>query len=202
MTHLDICDITENNKYAKITGLEDKENWGLFHEMGHNFGAHHDRTFDAAADSNGQFSYGFAWTKPLNVTTAGVTSTIQVGYGTIMSYWGIEFIQPYFSASSVSITYVGNLGTTQQFIETRAIGVAADQPKAADNARTMREAGLAMSRYRAVAGNPTPPTDPIVTPPATPPPTSSRGGGGGAPSLWFLAALSGLAFLRRKFAKQ
>ena len=175
--------------------------WYVYvHELGHNFGAHHDRAFDNVADSNGQFSYGFAWTKPLDVTTAGGTSTIQVGYGTMMSYWGLEFIQPYLSNTSVSLTYVGNFGTSQQFIETRAIGVAAGQPKAADNARTLSEAGLAMAGYRVVAGNPPPPVTPIVTPPVTPPAKSS--GGGGAPSIWFLVALTGLAALRRKFAKQ
>jgi len=177
--------------------------WFVYiHQLGHNFGCHHDRAFDLAADGNGQFSYGFAWTKPFTGPVAGVSTTIQVGYGTIMSFWGLDFIQPYFSTASVSITYVGNHGTSQEFIETRAIGVAADQPKAADNARTMREAALAMSGYRVVAGGPTTPpvvTPPVVTPPATP---SNRGGGGGAPSLWFLLALSGLAAFHRKFARK
>ncbi|MDI1250437.1 MAG: Ig domain-containing protein, partial [Lacunisphaera sp.] len=178
--------------------------WFVYvHQLGHNFGCHHGRVFDAVADSNGQFSYGLAWTKPLTITnTAGATSTIQVGYGTIMTYWGLEFIQPYFSNPSVSITYAGNRGTNQEFIETRAIGVAADQPKAADNARTIREAALPMAGYRVVAGNPVSPI-PTVPPPVTPPVTPSQGGGGGgAPSLWFLLALSGLAAFRRKFMRK
>ena len=177
--------------------------WFVYiHQLGHNFGCHHDRAFDLAADGNGQFSYGFAWTKPFTGPVAGVSTTIQVGYGTIMSFWGLDFIQPYFSTASVSITYVGNHGTSQEFIETRVIGVAADQPKAADNARTMREAALPMAGYRVVAGGPTTPSPvvtPVVTPPATP---SNRGGGGGAPSLWFLLALSGLAAFHRKFARK
>lgn len=178
--------------------------WFVYvHQLGHNFGCHHGRVFDAAADSNGQFSYGYAWTKPLTITnTSGTTSTIQVGYGTIMTYWGLEFIQPYFSNPGVNITYAGNRGTNQEFVETRAIGVAADQPKAADNARTMREAALPMAGYRVVAGNPVSPI-PTVPTVVTPPVTSSNGGGGGgAPSLWFLLALSGLAAFRRKFLRK
>ncbi len=177
------------------------------HQLAHNFGVHHDRAFDAVVpDSNGQFSYGFSWTKPFNT---GGTTVIQVGYGTILSSGSINFIQPYFSNPAVSITYVGNLGTTQEFIETRSIGVAEDQPKAANNARFLRESGTGMAGYRTAVGSaPTTTTPvftitPVVAPVATPvTPAAPRSNGGGAPSLWFLLALSGLAFLRRKFARQ
>lgn len=173
--------------------------WYVYvHELGHNFGLLHDRAFSSAPDNNSIYRYGFTWTHPL---TTGATTT-QVGYGTMMSYWGLEFIQPYFSTPDMNITYVGNFDTAQEYIETRGIGVAAGQPKAADNARALREGAVAMGGYRLVAGPPpSTVTTPVVTPPVTPPAPPSSSGGGDL-SLWFYAALAAIGCLRMRFPRQ
>lgn len=173
--------------------------WYVYvHELGHNFGLLHDRAFSSAPDSNNVWRYGFAWTKPF---TAGATTT-QVGYGTMMTQWGLEYIQPYFSSPAVNITYVGNYDTAQEFITTQKIGVEVGQPKAADNAKALREGAVAMSGYRLVAGAPpSTVTTPVVTPPATTPAPPSSSGGGDL-SLWFYAALAAIGCLRMRFPRQ
>ena len=82
------------------------------HELAHNFGCRHDRQEAEAADNDGRYYYGHRY-------TANGQDT-----GTIMSY--ASYIVPYFS--NPSITYQGY-----------AVGIAAGQPKAADNARWLRE---------------------------------------------------------------
>jgi hypothetical protein len=176
--------------------------WYVYiHEMGHNFGALHDRAYSSAADNNNVYRYGYVWTHPLTVTGSAGTTTTQVGYGTMMSFWGLEHIQPYFSNPLVSITYVGNFDTAQEYIETRSIGVAANQPKAADNARGLREAAVPMAAYRVVAGAPPSTVTAVVAPPAVAS-TDRPGSQGGDLSYWFYVAIAGLGLLRRRFSKQ
>ncbi len=175
--------------------------WYVYiHEMGHNFGALHDRAYSGAADGNNVYSYGYAWTHPFTVTGSTGTTTTQVGYGTMMTFWGLEHIQPYFSNPLVSITYVGNFDTAQEYIETRSIRVAANQPKAADNARGLREAAVPMAGYRVVAGAPPSTVTAVVAPPATAS-TDRPGSQGGDLSYWFYAAIAGLGLLRRRLSK-
>ncbi len=94
------------------------------HELAHNFGCRHDRQETKATDGDGRYYYGHRY-------SANGQDT-----GTIMSY--ASSIVPYFS--NPSITHEG-------FV----LGVAAGEPKAADNARWLREhagdiAGLVPSK--------------------------------------------------------
>ncbi len=82
------------------------------HELGHNFGCMHDRQTETAQDNDGHYYYGHRFTYNSQ------------DIGTIMSY--APYLVPYFS--NPTITYEGN-----------PVGVAAGQPKAADNARWLRE---------------------------------------------------------------
>lgn len=106
--------------------------WGsshyiVAHEMGHNLDCNHDRVTAGAADG-GDFNFGHRFT-----ATNGRDS------GTIMSYAGSRL--PYFSSPDVS--YQG-----------AALGVAAGEAKAADNARRIRENAAAMASYRAAVNAP------------------------------------------------
>lgn len=110
------------------------------HELAHNFGCHHDRTNpaagDNAADGDGQYYYGYQG------TYNGQT------YGTIMAYTGRL---PYFSTSSLTIGSATVIaGTSDQL----TIGVAAGQPRAADNARWLREHAASMAATRSPATAP------------------------------------------------
>lgn len=82
------------------------------HELAHNFGCRHDRQEAKAVDSDGRYYYGHRFNHNGQDT------------GTIMSY--ADYLVPYFS--NPSVTYQGI-----------AVGVAAGEPKAADNARWLRE---------------------------------------------------------------
>jgi len=93
----------------------------LAHELAHNFGCHHDRTTEGAADGDGKYSYGFNF--KLNGQDVG----------TVMSYAPTRV--PFFSNPDVS--YAGI-----------ALGVADDQPKAADNSRVLRENAQLMAGCR------------------------------------------------------
>jgi Metallo-peptidase family M12 len=92
------------------------------HELGHNFSCQHDRQTEGAKDGNGQFCYGHRFTNGQGRDT-----------GTIMSYAGYRL--PYFSNPDIVADGV-------------AMGVSGSQPKAADNARTLREHAAAMADYR------------------------------------------------------
>ena len=82
------------------------------HEMGHNFGCQHDRQTVGAPDNNGLYCYGFRFAD--NTVQPAVPDL-----GTIMSYANRRIL--YYSNPTIS--YHGY-----------ALGVAAGQPKAANNA--------------------------------------------------------------------
>ncbi|HLP01169.1 MAG TPA: M12 family metallo-peptidase [Opitutaceae bacterium] len=82
------------------------------HELAHNFGCHHDRQTEGVADGNGRYYYGHRFTYN------------DRDVGTIMSY------APYY------IPYYSNPSVSYQGIPT---GIASTEPKAADNARWLRE---------------------------------------------------------------
>lgn len=106
------------------------------HELAHNFGCMHDRQTEKATDSDGKYYYGHRFTYNGQDT------------GTIMSY--AQYLVPYFS--NPSITYQGI-----------PVGVAADQPKAADNARYLREHASEVANLRVSKAV----TVPVITDPPT-----------------------------------
>jgi hypothetical protein len=89
------------------------------HELGHNFGCRHQRNDPGttASDGNGLYHYGHTFPR-----SPGETGTIMAVYVAPTTISRV----PYFS--NPELTYEGN-----------ALGVAADQPRAAFNARIMRE---------------------------------------------------------------
>jgi hypothetical protein len=82
------------------------------HELAHNFGCRHDRQEEEATDSDGKYYYAYRFTYNSQ------------DVGTIMSY--AKYYVPYFSNPLVT-----DYGT--------ALGIDAGQPKAAYNARWLRE---------------------------------------------------------------
>jgi hypothetical protein len=82
------------------------------HELAHNFGCMHDRQEEEAPDGNGKYNYAHRFTYDSK------------DVGTIMSY--APYYVPYFSNPTVTF-------------DTVVVGVDADQPKAAYNARWLRE---------------------------------------------------------------
>jgi hypothetical protein len=133
----------------------------LAHEMAHNFGCHHDRATQGAAADDGQFSYGF------NFTLNGAST------GTVMSYAPTRV--PFFSNPDRS--YMGV-----------RLGVAGDQPGAADNSRVLRANARLMSTYR----------DAAEVPIITAQPQSATVSQGVGFTLSVSAAGSSLAFQWRK----
>ena len=92
------------------------------HELAHNFGCRHDRQTEGAADGDGKYNYGHRFTRNSQ------------DIGTIMSY--ADYFVPYFSNPSVNYEGI-------------PVGIAAGQPKAADNARWLRENAAGVSSLRA-----------------------------------------------------
>ena len=92
------------------------------HELGHNFGCHHDRQTEKAADNDGRYYYGYRWRDASNRDL-----------GTIMSY--ASFRVPYYS--NPALTYQGHI-----------LGLAAGDPEAADNARVLRENAAYIANMR------------------------------------------------------
>ncbi len=129
------------------------------HELAHNLGCRHDRQEAEAADNDGRYYYGHRY-------TANGQDT-----GTIMSY--AAYLVPYFS--NPSITYQGH-----------AIGVAAGQPKAADNARWLREHAEAIAALV--------PSKTVTTPQITTQPAAVTVATGRAYSLRVVATGNQLAY--------
>jgi hypothetical protein len=148
----------------------------LIHELGHNFGALHDRETDKVADAAGRYNYGW-----MTSMTSG-SATYKVG--TIMSYAG--YILPYYSHPNITLGINAAIKKESPYaylpvdFGTSAIGIAADQPAAAFNAKVLEDNGQAMSMMQIAADQP-----PIIT---TQPVNSSSTAGS---SLYFSAAVSG-----------
>jgi len=100
----------------------------IAHELGHNFGCHHDRQTENAPDNDGRYYYAYRWTDASNRDV-----------GTIMSYASYRI--PYFS--NPNLTYSGHI-----------IGLAAGDPKAADNERVLRENAAFIANLRPSASGP------------------------------------------------
>ncbi len=94
------------------------------HELAHNVGCAHDRTEAAVADSNGLYNYG-------HIDATG-------NFRTIMSYGSRPRI-PYFSNPDV-------------IYNARPTGLPSTDPKAADNARRIREQAVTFAAFRTAAG--------------------------------------------------
>ncbi len=129
------------------------------HELAHNLGCRHDRRESGATDNDGRYYYGHRYTADGQDT------------GTIMSY--ASYIVPYFS--NPSITYQGY-----------AVGIAAGQPKAADNARWLREHAEAIAALV--------PSKTVTTPQITTQPVSVTVASGRAFSLRVVATGNQLAY--------
>ncbi|AWI08464.1 M12 family metallo-peptidase [Ereboglobus luteus] len=109
----------------------------LTHELAHNFGCRHDRDESAtsATDDDGNYHYGHLFEAPLY--TSGTV-------GTVMSYANVyqgSMREDYFSNPSVEFHGVPT-------------GVPAGEPRAADNARVLREQAATMASYGSVPGKP------------------------------------------------
>lgn len=96
-------------------------NYTFAHEVGHNFGANHDR---ANATSAGAYPYSYGYRFSVNGQT----------YHDIMAF-----------DPGTRIPYYSNPNITYQGV---AIGVADDLPNAADNARTINQTGPLVAAYR------------------------------------------------------
>jgi hypothetical protein len=99
----------------------------LAHEMAHNFGCHHDRQTEKAADDDGKYSYGFSF--KLNGADAG----------TVMSYAPTRV--PFFS--NPDLAYAGI-----------RLGVPEGQLRAANNSRVLRENAQLMAETRDASQEP------------------------------------------------
>lgn len=107
------------------------------HELAHNFGCLHDRRTDSVPDNNGRYHYGHRFTFRNRDS------------GTVMSY--APYALPYFSNPEVQVdSSVIVFGTSEKI----TLGVPADQPRAADNARQLRERAKSMANTRTSADRP------------------------------------------------
>jgi hypothetical protein len=128
----------------------------LTHEMGHNFGCFHDRETDGIPDSDTNYYYGYTHTGTIVLTSGTYLWNVETKIGTVMSY--SPYYLPYFS--SPLITFPANApipsdGTPATNGDTEFIlGIAEGQPKAADNAKYMREVVKFMPRA---------PAPPVIT---------------------------------------
>ncbi|MBI2511318.1 MAG: hypothetical protein HYV96_05025 [Opitutae bacterium] len=131
--------------------------WGnsfktLAHELAHNFGCQHDRAHlnvnapgdygPAAPDSDGVYAYGQMWQNgPLPPGSVGTSGT----GGTIMSY--ADWVVPYYSNPGISLRVGGAMfgWSWNPDLGTHQLGLAETDPKAAYNARVLRESGPLMA---------------------------------------------------------
>lgn len=115
----------------------------LAHELAHNFGCHHDRAHagtgdggTATAEGDGLWCYGLLWDDPSGNTTSG----------TVMAY--ASFLVPYFSNPDITLNITSTLQNRPgPFLDlgTRTIGFPESDPRAANNARILREHGAYMA---------------------------------------------------------
>jgi hypothetical protein len=129
----------------------------LTHEMGHNFGCFHDRETDGIPDSDTNYQYGYTRTQPILLTTGTYLWNVEAEIGTVMSY--TTYYIPFFSSPLITFPSSAQIETDSQDTivtnkETFVIGIAEGQPKAADNARYMREVVKFMPRA---------PAPPVIT---------------------------------------
>ncbi len=107
------------------------------HELAHNFGCLHDRRTDSVPDNNDRYHYGHRFTFRNRDS------------GTVMSY--APYSLPYFSNPEVQVdSSVIVFGTSEKI----PLGIPAGQPRAADNARHLRERAKSMANTRASADAP------------------------------------------------
>ncbi len=110
------------------------------HECAHNLGCGHDRTESEAPDNNAKFNYGHIH---------GATSSSPGAFRTIMAYGSHPRIPNF---SNPSVNHLGN-----------PTGLDSTHPKAADNARRIREQAATFAAFRTSTA--TPPA--ITTQPAS-----------------------------------
>lgn len=109
------------------------------HELGHNFGCHHDRQQDSATGNAVGYAYGYRY---VGANSADI--------GTIMSYAGNR------------LTYYSNPDITNP-ADSHVLGIAAGNTDAADCARQLREQAAAMAAFYAPAEAPAITTQPQST---------------------------------------
>lgn len=123
----------------------------LAHELGHNFGCHHDRAHAGSGggdlpqpDGDGFWCYGVLWNDP--VGEGGTTS------GTIMAY--ADWVVPYFSNPAITLEVTSSMqgrpGPTRS-LGSMTIGYAESDPRAANNVRVLREGAVVITAHGAEA---------------------------------------------------
>ncbi|MBA4136453.1 MAG: hypothetical protein C0518_03965 [Opitutus sp.] len=109
----------------------------LAHELGHNFGCHHDRAHAGSGggdqpqpDGDGFWCYGLLWNDPVS---EGTTTS-----GTIMAY--ADWVVPYYTNPAITLdvtsTMQGRPGAPRS-LGMRTIGFAESDPRAANNVRVL-----------------------------------------------------------------
>jgi hypothetical protein len=109
----------------------------FIHEVGHNFGCHHDREYAGTSGVIFPYAYGHKY------------RVGDITYATVMSYGGVTI--PYFSNPNIS--YRG-----------APTGVPEGEPNPADNARTINRTSGILSAYRGSEAITLPPEVEIVSP--------------------------------------
>jgi hypothetical protein len=121
------------------------------HELCHNFGCTHDRVTVAKetgvpSDGDGNYNYGYNYIDLNPLPNPDGSIPINRDNGTVMAYSTYRI--PYFSNPNISYRGV-------------ALGVAADQPKAAYNARTLMENAAQVAGLKAGTNDPVITTQPV-----------------------------------------
>lgn len=119
----------------------------LAHELGHNFGCHHDRAHAGSGggdqpqpEGDGFWCYGLLWTDPDGAATSG----------TIMAY--ADWVVPYYTNPAITLevttTMQGRPGAARS-LGTRTIGFAEADPRAANNVRVLTEGAALITTHGA-----------------------------------------------------
>lgn len=119
----------------------------LAHELGHNFGCHHDRAHAGSGGGDqpqpigdGFWCYGVLWNDPVG---EGETTS-----GTIMAY--ADWVVPYFSNPAITLEVTSSMqgrpGPTRS-LGSMTIGYAESDPRAANNARVLREGAVVITAH-------------------------------------------------------